>query len=254
MTLVRLDNLQIAFRPRPADRVPLLRRAVAAMIGRPHPHPPIVHALRGLDLELSPGDRLGVIGPNGAGKSTLLRTIAGIYPPTGGAITVDGKVSGLFDITLGFERDATGRENIAYRGYLQGETPASIKQKIAAIAAFSGLGDALDRPVRDYSSGMCVRLAFAVATAIEPQILLIDEVLSAGDEAFRAKAKARILSLSRTAEIVVAVSHDLNTLRPICTRGVWLENGKIRQLGPIDEVIDAYRAVSRGADALPAAS
>src|SRR5262249_47572013 len=143
-----------------------------------NPVPPIeVAALKNLNLEVREGDRLGVIGHNGAGKSTLLKVLAGIYPPSEGTLTVEGQSSSLFDIALGFEQEASGWENIYYRGYLQGETPQTIRSKMEPIAEFSELGDFLKMPVRYYSAGMKVRLAFSIATAIEPEILLVDEVL-----------------------------------------------------------------------------
>ena len=139
----------------------------------------VVPALHDVSFVLRPGDRLGIIGRNGAGKSTLLKLLAGIYPPTSGRRHVEGRISSLFEIALGFEMEASGWENIMYRGYLQGETPRHIRAKIQPIAEFSELGEFLNMPVRYYSAGMMVRLAFSIATAIEPEILIVDEVLSA---------------------------------------------------------------------------
>jgi ABC-type polysaccharide/polyol phosphate transport system ATPase subunit len=199
-----------------------------------------VQALEHIDLIVGEGERLGIIGRNGAGKSTLLKLLAGIYPPTTGARYVGGRVSALFDIALGFESEANGWENIKYRGYLQGESPQSILAKTEAIAEFSELGEFLDMPVRYYSSGMRVRLAFSIATAINPEILIIDEVLSAGDIAFQAKARERMKSLMSSAKAVVVVSHDLVSLPLLCDQVLWLDHGKARMLGPAQEVIDAY--------------
>ncbi len=154
-----------------------------------------VRALEGINLRVGEGERLGIVGSNGAGKSTLLKLLAGIYPPTAGRREVRGRISSLFEISLGFEADATGWENIAYRGYLQGETPRSIRGKIKPIADFSELGKFLDMPVRYYSAGMMIRLAFSIATAVEPEILIIDEVLAAGDAAFQTKARDRMRNL-----------------------------------------------------------
>jgi ABC-type polysaccharide/polyol phosphate transport system ATPase subunit len=153
---------------------------------------------------------------------------------------VFGQISSLFDIALGFEMDASGWENIAYRGYLQGETPASVKDKMQPIAEFSELGKFLDMPVRYYSSGMLVRLAFAIATAIEPDILLVDEVLAAGDAAFQAKAYQRMRGLISRARAVIFVSHDIDSVRRLCDRVVWLDHGRIRAAGAPDDVIRAY--------------
>jgi ABC-type polysaccharide/polyol phosphate transport system ATPase subunit len=200
-----------------------------------------VRALCDLHLRVGQGERLGVIGHNGAGKSTLLRLLAGIYLPTEGRIEVEGKVSSLFDISLGFEPEANGWENIAYRSYLQGETPQSVRRKKDAIAAFSELGEFLNMPVRYYSAGMMVRLAFSIATAIEPEILLVDEVLGVGDLAFQNKARERMKEMMARAHLMVMVSHDLDSIEKTCTRAVWMDHGRMVQSGPCAEVIAAYK-------------
>ena len=188
------------------------------------------------------GERVGIIGHNGAGKSTLLKLLAGIYPPTSGTRRVSGRVSSLFDISLGFEPEANGWDNIRFRSYLQGETPRSVQPRMQTIADFSELGEFLDMPVRYYSSGMLVRLAFSVATAIEPEILIVDEVLSAGDHSFQAKAQQRMQALISHAQAVVVVSHDLSSLTKMCSRILWLDHGRIQMSGPAEEVISAYMA------------
>src|SRR5207302_6344643 len=180
-------------------------------------------------------------GHNGAGKSTLLKVLAGIYPPSRGRRVVEGRISSLFDIALGFEMDASGWENMAFRGYLQGETPQTIRAKMQPIADFTELGGFLDMPVRYYSAGMLVRLAFSIATAIEPEVLLVDEVLSVGDRAFQEKARKRMRQMMAQAELMVVVSHDLGSLARLCERGIWLDHGKIVMQGPIDDVIAAYK-------------
>jgi ABC-type polysaccharide/polyol phosphate transport system ATPase subunit len=210
-----------------------------------------VRALREVSLAIHPGERVGIIGHNGAGKSTLLKLLAGIYPPTRGKLRVEGQISSLFDIALGFEQDGTGWENIAYRGYLQGETPRSINAKINDIAEFSELGDFLNMPVRYYSSGMLVRLAFAIATAVEPEILLVDEVLCVGDMSFQEKARRRMREMISRAQLIVVVSHDLESLAKLCDRGVWLDHGQVRQVGPIGEAIAAYKASIQGGSPFP---
>jgi len=199
-----------------------------------------VRALQEVSLTISPGERVGIIGHNGAGKSTLLKLLAGIYEPTAGERRVEGTVSSLFDLMLGFEQEASGWENIRYRGYLQGETPRSLSRKIEVIAEFAELGEFLNMPVRYYSAGMLVRLAFAIATAIEPEVLLVDEVLSVGDRAFQEKARRRMREMMAQAELIVCVSHDLDSLARLCERGVWLDHGRVRQDGPIEEVVAAY--------------
>ena len=201
-----------------------------------------LHALDGVNLSATDGDRIGVIGHNGAGKSTLLKLLAGIYPPTRGTRRVEGKICSLFDITLGFEPDATGRENIMYRAYLQGETPRTLRAKIAEIEDFCELGEFLNTPVRYYSAGMAVRLAFSIATAIEPQILLVDEVLAVGDLEFQQKATERMRGMMKQAEIIIMVSHDLTSLARFCERGIWLDHGRVRLDAPMADVIAAYQA------------
>jgi ABC-type polysaccharide/polyol phosphate transport system ATPase subunit len=200
-----------------------------------------INALKDVSFRLPDGCRLGIIGSNGAGKSTLLRLLAGVYAPTRGRRRVRGRVSSLFELSLGFEMEASGRQNIAYRGYLQGETPRSLRSKAREIADFSELGRFLDIPVRYYSAGMLVRLAFSIATAIQPEILLVDEVLSAGDLAFQTKARQRMREMMSRAKIIVVVTHDLGSLPHLCETGAWLDQGRLVMLGPIGEVIAAYK-------------
>ena len=178
-----------------------------------------------------------------------MKLLAGVYQPTHGTMAVEGKISSLFDLALGFETDATGWENIAYRSYLQGETPRTVRAKRDAIAEFSELGDFLNMPVRYYSAGMLVRLAFSIATAIDPEVLLVDEVLSVGDLAFQQKARQRMRDMVDRAHLMVMVSHDLDSLPKICNRGVWMDHGRMIQEGPIDEVIAAYTASAAPAQA-----
>lgn len=241
MTLIELDDVGLVFRVRRHGRISLKEYVVNGLFRRRGENCFEVRALDGINLRIGEGDRLGIIGHNGAGKSSLLKLLAGIYPPTTGRRTVRGRISSLFDITLGFESDATGWENICYRGYLQGETPRSIRAKTQAIAEFSELQEFLDIPVRYYSAGMMVRLAFSIATAIEPEILIVDEVLSAGDLSFQQKARQRMRDLMSSARAVVVVSHDLASLAALCDRIVWLDHGRIRMEGRAGDVIAAYR-------------
>lgn len=240
MTRIQLDDVGLRFQVRRCGRISFKEYILHGMFRRSRRPSFDVQALDHINLTLGEGDRLGIIGRNGAGKSTLLRLIGGIYPPSTGRMIVEGRISSLFDIALGFETDANGWENIQYRGYLQGETPRSIRSKAQAIADFSELGDFINMPVRYYSAGMKVRLAFSIATAINPEILIVDEVLAAGDLAFQAKARDRMHALMDNARIVVVVSHDLGTLPTLCEKTVWLDHGRIQMLGPTDEVIAAY--------------
>jgi ABC-type polysaccharide/polyol phosphate transport system ATPase subunit len=241
MARIELDHVSVTFRVRHTAR-PSLKEQFIYKLLRPRGfgQPVMVQALHDVSLSIKAGERVGVIGHNGAGKSTLLKLLAGVYPPTTGTRVVDGSIASLFDIALGFEQDGTGWENILYRGYLQGESPRSISSKIQDIADFTELGEFLKMPVRHYSAGMLVRLAFAIATAVEPEVLLVDEVLSVGDLAFQEKARRRMRDMMDRAQLIVMVSHDLESLRKFCRRGLWMEHAQLRLDGSMDEVIRAY--------------
>src|SRR3954451_18302596 len=241
MVEIDLDGVSLDFKVRRFKHLTLKEFLVRGLFKRATNPVIHVHALQDISLRVGEGERLGVIGHNGAGKSTLLKLLAGIYPPTRGTRTVRGRISSLFDITLGFEPDASGWENMYYRGYLQGETPRTIRAKVDQIAEFTELGEFLDMPVRYYSAGMMIRLAFAIATASEPEILIVDEVLSVGDLSFQQKASQRIRGMMAQARLMVIVSHDLHSLQNLCTRMVWLDHGRVRQVGPPAETIAAYQ-------------
>jgi ABC-type polysaccharide/polyol phosphate transport system ATPase subunit len=241
MARIVLDEIGLTFRVRQRTRLTLKEFLVGRMFRRSVNPILKVHALSGVSLKVERGDRMGVIGHNGAGKSTLLKTLAGVYQPTRGKMVVDGRVSSLFDLALGFEMDATGWENIAYRSYLQGETPRSVRCKRQAIADFSELGDFLNTPVRYYSAGMLVRLAFAIATSIDPEVLLIDEVLSVGDLAFQQKARARMAEMVDRAHLMVMVTHDLESVTKVCNRAVWLDHGRMMMEGRTEDIVAAYK-------------
>jgi len=240
MALIELEHVGLTFHVRTYGRVTLKEYVIRGMFRRRKTAIMQVCALDDISLRLDEGQRLGIIGHNGAGKSTLLRVLAGVYPPTAGRRHVEGKIASLFDIALGFEMDASGWENIAFRSYYQGETPHTLRSKVDQIAEFSELGDFLNMPVRYYSAGMMVRLAFSIATTIAPEILIIDEVLSAGDLAFQAKARGRMRQLVDNARLVVMVSHDLSSIAALCERVIWLDHGRVRQVGPTDDVVAAY--------------
>jgi ABC-type polysaccharide/polyol phosphate transport system ATPase subunit len=204
--------------------------------------PPEYTALRNVDLRIDAGERVGIVGSNGAGKSSLLRVISRIYPPTSGTVRVRGSVAPLIEMGAGFNVELSGRDNIRLNGAMLGFSRREMDAKAPGIWDFTGLGEFQDLPLKYYSSGMYSRLAFAIATEIEPDILLLDESLNAGDAAFMAKAKARIRGLLDRSNVVVIVSHDMNALRDLCTRGVRLTKGRVTDDGPIDEVIDRYLA------------
>lgn len=206
-----------------------------------------VHALKDFNLRIEEGERLGIIGPNGAGKSTLLKAIAGIYPIETGEINVEGNLRALFELNLGFDFDATGRENIMYRGLLLGEYPSKVKEREKEIVEFADIGEFIDYPVKTYSAGMQIRLAFSISTTIRGNILLLDEIIGAGDAAFFKKAKKRILDLIESSKILVLVSHDLKTIQELCNRVIWIQKGQIIEDGPPEIVIENYlKKVSTG--------
>lgn len=201
------------------------------------------HALRKVNLRVEHGDRVALLGHNGAGKSTLLKTMAGLYPISGGKRTIRGNVRALFELTLGFELEATGRENIMYRGLLLGETPKNLARMSEEIVAFADLGDFIDYPVKTYSAGMMVRLAFAISTSIKGDILLLDEVIGAGDVKFKEKAKRRMKELIHTAEIMVLASHDMEAVTMLCNRGVVVHKGQLIFDGSVEDAVRRYREV-----------
>lgn len=199
-----------------------------------------VHALRNLNIEIHEGERVGIIGHNGAGKSTLLRALAGVYPIKSGEITVRGEIRSMFDLTLGFDMDSTGRENIMNRGLMLGSTPAEVRAKEQDIIEFAELGEFIDYPIRAYSSGMLVRLAFSISTSVKGEVLLVDEVLSAGDANFQKKARQRMMNVMDSAKILVLVLHDMSTIQEVCNRVIWLEKGQVVADGKPIDVVKRY--------------
>jgi lipopolysaccharide transport system ATP-binding protein len=233
-------------------------RSLKAVLGhlfsaRPLPRVDNVHALDGITLHVKSGERVGLIGRNGAGKTSLLKTVAGLYPISSGAVRVEGAIRALFDLSLGFEPEATGRENILYRGLLLGQSPRHMRGREAEIVRFADLGEFIDYPLKTYSAGMQVRLAFSISTAIPGDILLLDEVIAAGDLEFMVKARARIRDMIGKAKILLLASHDLSTLQAICTRVVWIEHGNLKFDGHPGEAIARYRAAAADATSVAAA-
>ena len=202
--------------------------------------PRTIHALRDVSLAIRAGERIGLIGPNGAGKTTLLKVFAGIYPPQHGEVHVEGRVCPLFEFATGFEMDATGWDNIRIRALLLGMSAGEIEERIEEIGQFTELGEFLDVPVRCYSAGMLLRLAFATSTAVEPEILLLDEVMAAGDASFIHRARARMDQLMERARVVVFATHALDLLPKICERTIWLDHGRIVVDGPTADVVTDY--------------
>ncbi|HXJ77709.1 MAG TPA: ABC transporter ATP-binding protein [Candidatus Methylomirabilis sp.] len=217
-----------------------LKTTLLGLPWRRRTSPRTIQALRQISLEIRGSERVGLVGPNGAGKTTLLKVMAGIYPPQRGQVHVEGRVCPLFEFATGFEMEATGWDNIRTRALLLGMSAREIQEKISEIASFSGLGEFLDVPVRCYSSGMLLRLAFATSTAVEPEILLLDEVMAAGDASFIHRARTRMDAMMERARIVVFATHVLDMLPKMCERTIWLDHGRIVLDGPTADVVSAY--------------
>ena len=200
-----------------------------------------VVALDGVSFSVAPGETLGVVGANGSGKSTLLKLLAGIVRPTRGSVSVEGRLAALLELGAGFHPEISGRGNIEITGLLLGLTKKEIAARFDRIVAFAGVGDFLDAPLRTYSSGMAVRLGFAIAAHSDPDVLLVDEVLAVGDEAFAHRALEKFSEFERAGKTLVFVSHDLNLVAERCRRALWLDGGRLAADGPAGEVVARYR-------------
>lgn len=200
----------------------------------------IVRSLSGVTFQIQPGERVGLIGHNGAGKSTLLRTLSRVYKPTQGTAKIEGSIGSLVDISLGIDPEATGRENILVRGVLMGLRRSEVQARMQEIIDFSELGSFIDIPVRTYSSGMHLRLAFSISTIIRPEILIMDEWLSIGDDSFNQKAAKRLNEMVETSQILVIASHSRGLVEQICNRVLWFEHGRLKMDGAPHEVCCQY--------------
>jgi ABC-type polysaccharide/polyol phosphate transport system ATPase subunit len=219
----------------------ILATATGGAIMRESHSAPVVQALTDISCSFASGDRIGLIGWNGAGKSTLLRVIAGIYEPSAGRVHTQGNIMPLLDLGVGFNGDLTGRENIRLRGMYLGYRPSVFETLAPEIEEFTELGGYLDLPVRTYSSGMQMRLAFGIATALQPDILLMDEWILAGDAAFVDRAHARIAGFVEKTHILVLASHAEGIVRQWCNKAIFLKSGRVEMLGPVDDVLAEYK-------------
>jgi len=218
----------------------LMGMATGGKIGLTETGKTVVQSLSHVNLEIKNNERIGLLGHNGAGKSTLLRVLGGVYSPTSGEAIIKGRVGSLIDISLGIDSEATGLENIFLRGALLGISKKHIEQELDKIIEFSELGAFIDMPVRTYSTGMHMRLAFAVSTMIKPDILLMDEWLSVGDQGFQNKAEKRLSELVNRSNILVIATHSRDLVEKCCERAIWLEHGKIIMDGNAVEVCNSY--------------
>lgn len=239
MSRIVLDSVDLYY-----EGVQMRERSVKSLIirkmtGKHKLRKDTIHSLKNISLCIEQGERVGLIGHNGAGKTSFLKALAQIYPVQG-HLNIQGNVRALFDLNLGFEPEATGRENIMYRGLLIGLSPKAIQAKTEEIIAFTNLGEFIEYPVKTYSAGMLVRLAFAISTATSGDILLLDEILGAGDAQFMHKAKARIASIIAESQILIFASHDMQSLQNFCQRGLVFERGHIIFDGDIKSAISYY--------------
>lgn len=197
-------------------------------------------ALKEVSLKIRKGEVVGIIGRNGSGKSTLLKVISGILKPTYGTVECNGVIAPMLELGSGFDPDLTGRENVFLNGAILGYGKKFLTEKFDEILEFSELGDFIDVPIRNYSSGMMMRLAFSIATLVNPEILIVDEILAVGDEAFQAKCYKRMMEMMSGGTTVIIVSHSLNQIRELCSKVIWLDEGKVKMIGTTDEVCDNY--------------
>jgi ABC-2 type transport system ATP-binding protein/lipopolysaccharide transport system ATP-binding protein len=242
---IRLDHVSVSFPIYSAGSRSIRARLMAAgsggRIGPDGTSHVVVRGLEDVSMEIAHGERVALVGRNGAGKTTLLRVMAGIYEPVTGAVTIDGKVAPLFDVGLGMDPESSGYENILLRGLYLGLSKAQIKAKADEIADFTELGSFLGLPLRTYSAGMQARLSFAVSTCIDPEILLLDEGIGAGDAAFLEKASHRLDAFVARAGILVLASHSEKLVRQLCTKAILLDRGGIVATGSVDDVLERYR-------------
>ncbi len=244
MTVIKLEDVSVEFPIYNSSSRSLKNRvlnfATGGKIERKTDRLTLIRGLEGVSVTLGEGDRVGLIGHNGSGKTTLLRVLSGIYTPTAGNAYINGVCVSLINIQLGIDPDATGRENIRLRSAMMGMLQKDLDEKFDAIAEFTGLGDFLDMPFRTYSSGMQLRLAFATSTSISPEILIMDEWLSTGDEDFKERANRRMHDLLDSTKILVLASHSRELLTNNCNRILWLEHGRLKMDGAPEEVLGAY--------------
>ena len=235
---IRVENLSVTYRTS-FEKRPTLKSTVTRM-GRGERMVREIEALQNVSFEVPRGAVLGLVGANGAGKSTLVRTVAGILPPTAGRVEVDGRVSTLLALGVGFNRNITGRENVVLGGLAAGLSRDELAEKYDEIAAFAELGEFMDLPMRTYSSGMYGRLAFSVAVHMDPDILLIDEALSVGDARFKRKSFEKMRELCAEARPIVLVPHALGSVRELCNQAIWLNKGRLAMCDEPGKVVEAY--------------
>lgn len=236
--MIEVSNVSMRFRMN-SDKILSLKEFVTTALQGKLQYQEFA-ALNHVSVQVKKGETLGLIGHNGAGKSTMLKIISGILKPTEGSVTCYGNIVPMLELGSGFDFDLTGRENIFLNGAILGYSEEFLKAKYDEIVAFSELGQFIEAPIRNYSSGMLARLAFSVASLVEPEILIVDEILSVGDASFQEKSRTRMKELMSGGVTVLFVSHSLVQIREMCSRVIWLEHGQIKMIGPTKEVCDQY--------------
>jgi homopolymeric O-antigen transport system ATP-binding protein len=239
---IRFENVSKSFSLEdPVQRYTTVKRWISELVTQRRDAVPKRHqALKDLSFEVPTGGTMGIIGRNGSGKSTIIRLVARIYRPDSGRITTRGRVAALLELGGGFHPDFTGRENVKLEGVMLGLSPAEVRARMDAVVQFADLGSYIDQPVRMYSTGMFTRLAFAVAIQVDPDILLLDEVLAVGDEGFVAKCRRALDEMQARGTTIVLVTHSLETVQRWCNSVLWLDQGTVRMLGEPREVVQAY--------------
>ena len=237
-TMIEINDVTMRFRMN-SDRIMSLKEFVTTALRGKLEYQEFT-ALDHVSLKVKKGETLGLIGRNGAGKSTMLKVISGILKPTSGSVICRGNVVPMLELGSGFDFDLTGRENIFINGAILGYSEEFLLEKYDEIVAFSELGDFINTPIRNYSSGMLARLAFSIATVVKPEVLIVDEILSVGDAAFQEKSRARMMELMGGGTTVLFVSHSIGQIREMCRHVVWLERGQVKMFGLADEVCDSY--------------
>ena len=238
-SIIRVENVSMRFRMA-NDRVTSIKEMVTKMLKRQVEYKDF-WALKNVSFDVKRGEVIGLIGRNGAGKSTILKIISGILKPTEGSVYRGGGIVPMLELGSGFDYDLTGKENIYLNGAVLGYSKEFLESRYNDILEFSELGEFINTPIRNYSSGMLMRLAFSIATVVNPEILIVDEILSVGDENFQKKSHARMMELMAGGTTVLYVSHNLDQIREMCNRVVWLENHTVKMFGHVKEVCDAYR-------------
>ena len=241
--MIKAEHITVTYRMA-NDKIHSMKEYLVAFLRRKLKYEEFL-ALNDVSFEIKKGEVIGIVGNNGAGKSTLLKVISGILTPSKGKVTLHGNVVPMLELGSGFDYDLTGRENIYLNGAILGYSEAFLKSKYDEIVEFSELGDFINHPVRNYSSGMVMRLAFSIASMVNPDILIVDEILAVGDAAFQEKSHARMTEMMSHGTTVLLVSHNIDQIRTLCDRVIWLDHGNVVDIGETEDICDRYSASSR---------